>query len=272
MLIVKPIGGLANRMRVIDSSISVSRKLEMPLAVIWNRDHSINCKYSNLFQPSRDFEVRSSWYDGIRSHVRVWESLSYIIRDRIRFIWKSGDTIYIFDNHPSRLKEYDFSRFHQTGNIFISTAHRFYSPAHLDTFRPVPDLQARVDKLVSSFSRSTIGVHIRRTDSRRSILNSPDEQFIKVMQAELERNPDTLFFLTTDDPGLKTKLCEEFAGKIITNDHSLSRSDVEGIRNALVDLYCLSHTTKILGSYWSSFSGTAALLSGIPLEIVRSGG
>ena len=41
------------------------------------------------------------------------------------------------------------------------------------------------------------------------------------------------------------------------------------IKDALIDLYGLSRCRLILGSYWSSFSETAAAIGGSELLIVR---
>jgi hypothetical protein len=50
----------------------------------------------------------------------------------------------------------------------------------------------------------------------------------------------------------------------------LSRKSVGGIQDAAIDLWILSRTQKILGSYRSSFSETASEIRGIPLKIIKS--
>ena len=42
-----------------------------------------------------------------------------------------------------------------------------------------------------------------------------------------------------------------------------SRNTYEGMRFAVVDLYCLSKTSYIIGSYFSSYSHIASVLGGI---------
>jgi hypothetical protein len=42
----------------------------------------------------------------------------------------------------------------------------------------------------------------------------------------------------------------------------------QAARDAVVDLYCLAGCRKLLGSYYSTFTDTAAAIHGIPLEIV----
>lgn len=48
-----------------------------------------------------------------------------------------------------------------------------------------------------------------------------------------------------------------------------ARQDENGIADAVVDLFILSRTQRLYGSYWSSFSEVAAQIGNIPLEIVR---
>jgi hypothetical protein len=46
------------------------------------------------------------------------------------------------------------------------------------------------------------------------------------------------------------------------------RSEPAGVQDALIDLYCLAKTQKILGSFHSSFSEEAALPGGINPEVI----
>ena len=56
-----------------------------------------------------------------------------------------------------------------------------------------------------------------------------------------------------------------FEGKIIVYKKEMNRDTPNGIRDAVVDLYCLSKTKYIYGSYWSSFSDIAARIGEIRL-------
>ena len=63
-------------------------------------------------------------------------------------------------------------------------------------------------------------------------------------------------------------LQKEFPGRIFSNSNRmLQRDSQEGMNDAVIDLYCLSYCKKIIGSYWSSFSETAAALYGAELLI-----
>ena len=77
-----------------------------------------------------------------------------------------------------------------------------------------------------------------------------------------------MFYLATDDLSEEEQLREIFPGRIISNEtRDLSRNSNTGIQDDLLDLWCLSNTSLIIGSYFSSFTDIAADLRGIPKVI-----
>jgi len=115
-----------------------------------------------------------------------------------------------------------------------------------------------------------VGVHVRRTDNSISIKHSPLSGFIKYMNNEIHKNNKTTFFLATDSQEVEENLKAIFPGRIhLYPKRSFDRNSPEAIKDALVDLICLSSTHKIIGSYWSSFSSAAASLGDIPITVVN---
>ena len=102
-----------------------------------------------------------------------------------------------------------------------------------------------------------------------SIKGSPLEGFIEAMSRDLIADSETNFFLATDDAEVEKVLIKRFPGKIITYKKVYSRQEVKGVQDAMVDLYCLSRTNKIYGSFYSSFSEIASRIENIPLEIIK---
>lgn len=180
----------------------------------------------------------------------------------------------IYADELNRLLEQNFNFQELTGfeSVYIQTYRRFFqleSPFY--QFKPTPDLQDTIDSYAHTFHDSTVGVHIRRTDHRRSILNSPTHKFIEFMQAEIEQNSNTRFFLATDSPEDERLLKKTFPGRIIIHPkQSLDRNSPQAIQDALVDLFCLSKTKKLFGSYWSSFSKVATQLGNIEFVVVMT--
>ena len=90
------------------------------------------------------------------------------------------------------------------------------------------------------------------------------------MKEELEKCPNMMFFVSTDDIEIKKQLLENFRGNcIINNMDKTSRNTKKGMEDAVIDLYMLASTNKILGSYYSSYSEGASAIGHIPLVVVK---
>ena len=50
MIYLRPVGGLCNRMRSIESMVSWCKKYERDLTVLWVKDNSLNCPFVELFE------------------------------------------------------------------------------------------------------------------------------------------------------------------------------------------------------------------------------
>jgi hypothetical protein len=111
---------------------------------------------------------------------------------------------------------------------------------------------------------TAIGIHIRRTDNKKSIEGSPLESFLTKMR-EL---PDAFFVVATDDLDVKQRIEQEFLGRCVFPAQVLSRRTEEGMLHGVLDFFALSKCSKILGSYWSSFSEIAASYGNIKLTVV----
>ena len=119
--------------------------------------------------------------------------------------------------------------------------------------------------MTKHFTDDMVSVHIRRTDQINSIAYSKTENFIDLMKKEIDANPDVKFFLATDDKEEEAMLRKTFPGKIVSNENrTLRRDSLDGMYDALLDLFCLAACKKIIGSYCSSFTDTAASLGNIP--------
>lgn len=89
------------------------------------------------------------------------------------------------------------------------------------------------------------------------------------MKEEIKMNNDVCFYLASDSMEEKKRLTAIFGDRIITHWKPVSRSTPEGMQDALVELYTLSRTQKMIGSYYSSYSETAAEIGNIPYEKVE---
>jgi hypothetical protein len=272
MLILHTNSGLANRMRVIVSGLSIAVELNIPLKVIWKSDSDLNCGFYDLFEVNKDLKICSNYPKAeIIYKLRNYPTL-------LRFVCKVfGVGLAFFDKDilqtalktGSRKLDPDILKT-VNGDTYIHTCHDFYfKRENLSYLVPKQSIQEKVSDMTKSFPHLTIGIHIRRTDNLDSIQMSPIELFCSKIEEEIYLNKDVCFYLATDDPEVKKYLLNKYASKIITADIVHSRNSKQGIYGAMIDLYCLAKTQKIYGSFWSSFSEIASFLGNIPLTIVK---
>lgn len=134
----------------------------------------------------------------------------------------------------------------------------------------LPHLQARIDGLVSHFGDSSIGVHVRRTDNRLSIEQSPLSAFRAAIDKKIDEGEAETIYLATDSEEVKDYMHLTYGNRVLCQAHKADRHTFVGMEDAVVELWALAQTGQILGSYYSSFSDTAAELFGRPLHIVKN--
>lgn len=265
-LVVAAQGGLCNRLRVVLSVLAFARgRGDVACEVVWNATRECRARFDELFEPveAPSFCIREGrWAE--RPVTRANLHLPGLLR-RLAFDGRRKN--YRPDGTESLQQLVDSHR-----NVYVSTCYHLfdYGPAELAALRLRPALQQRVERLCASFGGRPVGVHIRRTDHRVAIEASPVGAFLTAMDRELKERPDTVFFLATDDEEVKSRLCGRYAERIMVQTIAENRRDsLAGMESAVVDLWALARTQKILGSYWSSFTDTAAELGHVPLEIIR---
>ncbi len=237
-------------------------KLAGRLVVHWQRKQGIlNCPFRDLFEPIPG--------------VKVVETSSVPFPFRASFaseLYRRSVSSRLIGSEAMKElidSKYDFRELNRSPRVHMMTLYRFHSaPGRYLGFVPVTDLRSQVDQVTAGFDANTIGVHIRRTDHAKSIEVSPLDLFETFMDAAIKAEPRTRFYLATDSTSVKERLCARFNGLVMTNFNEPSRNSREGVRDAVLELYALSRTSKLFGSYWSSFSETAAHIGGIKQIVV----
>lgn len=261
-----PTGGLCNRMRAIASSIYLSKQMGCPATIYWNNTRGLCADFHDLFLPIQDRQIEvvenRKWLynvEGTRDYIFRWPFLN--LTHKIIFNhdkYSKGDFVLGKDGKSMCRK------------LLVISCHSMCQHFNLkELFVPRPDIQERINSVCAPFDEHTIGVHIRRTDNIQSINNSPIESFYHILAEEVKRNPAVKFYLASDDKSVKKDFLERYPNRIITCDNKTERSSLEGMKSAVVDLYCLSMTKKIIGSDYSSYSQIAAEMSGIQLEYAK---
>ena len=268
-----PYGGLANRMKAIEALIALMEDTGAHGTSIWFKHVGLNCSFAQLFQPLDvpNLTFRDASFADYLLNDRPRKKNLYLpyLLEKIRF----DSCLHEDEVTQKTYNNFDFRQWVLSNRrTFLSACLQFYSSSREERFsslNPIPQLQERINERCENFSNHTIGVHIRRTDNTFSIKNSPTELFIQRMKEEANKYSDVHFYLASDSPEEKKKLISVFGDRIITDWSPVSRSTTQGVQDALVELYALSRTRKIIGSYYSSYSATAAEIGKIPHEVIQ---
>lgn len=267
LLTVVPMGGLCNRLRTTLSARFVSETLGRPVRVEWGRDPECGAAFDELFLPMDG--------DAFRIVRRSWWNRPAVRRE---LYWPAMVRLFCYgeqqrEYHPARHGEVKrFVRNHS--RVYFSTGYALsdYPVALTRLLCPRPEIHERIEIVTRQFPAVTVGIHIRRTDNEKSVHGSPVSAFCRRMEEEIRTNPDVRFFLATDDDALRRDLCADYPVHLLPRqERPVRRDTLEGVRDAVADLWCLAATRRIYGSYWSSFTDMAAEIGRVPLTIVREG-
>lgn len=257
-------------MRVLDSAIGLGQLVDRPVTLVWLRNEGLNCSFGELFERPAQVQavVEGSGRLGLLG--RIERGVSRVCTTA-RLAARKTPSVYFRDALPGESLADELVRTARARGMSIRTCHRFLQrPRPFVDLVPAPAVRQGVDRHRARLATS-VGVHIRRTDNSEAIESSPLEGFVAAMRRELDAAPDTTFFVATDDPASYDELQRRFGAAVFTHPKtSYARSDPRAIVDAAIDLYCLAHCRKLIGSYWSSFSEVAWQLRGIDKFIVRA--
>lgn len=266
MITVKPYGGLGNRIRVLYSVIGINREVGHEIKILWGCSKDLNCPFEELFiYPDKcqirnfeqglvktvyEFSLRKLRFSKFRPYIY---DLALTNNKILEIRNETADFLTLFKNHSS---------------IYLESCISFYEGPKIEDLLTIhPDILNRAEKIFRRFESPTYGIHIRGTDNQQSKKYSPPVVFENFIRKKLEEESNAWFFLATDSKEVESKMIDSFGERIITsNNNILDRNSKQGIKNALVDMVCLSRTKKVYGSYFSSFSSISAMLTGIECE------
>ena len=269
-LTLVPIGGLANRLYAITSAIAFCKEHDIDLKVVWFKDWGMGADFHALFELAGNHPyieiIDATWKDYVYDRPRkrnLWWPLFY---QRVRF----GRCVYesqVINGYSSDDLKKDFL---SNDRIYLVHYCSFYACDPVRLLIPSKAMLKAIEQRKKKFQLDdhVIGVHIRRTDNTGSIQHSPLSLFVDKIQQELLLDPATRFYVASDDLTEKRKLKEQFGDRIITSWEEVRRDTLQGIKDAVVELYMLASTKKIYGSMYSTYSMIASEIGKIPLEIL----
>lgn len=251
-LTLSPLGGLANRMRAILAADTLCREVGSELKVVWMRESGLNARFCDLFQPLSVADVQELEQKDYFLYAPPLKRNLFIpyLSQKFRF------DVSLFDWHLAALQQNPekLASMLKGKNVFVASGLGFFptdDALFTQYFKPLPSLVEEVKKRTAAFTDNTVGVHIRRTDNVMSIKCSPVDAFVERMKAF----PVTMnFYLATDDENVKSLMLKEFPNRVGSSSCKADRSSLEGMREAVVEMFSLAKTSHFLGSYYSSFS------------------
>lgn len=256
--------GLANRMRVMASLTEFAQKNSV--SINWEINNGLNCSFNDLFESINCFKFTNKYPNKIYNSVQNNKLKSLIINatnkiqgyDFVLFKNPRTRDLYFKDNFiTDSIKKYN--------KVFLHTDSIIFKNTDFSIFKPVKTLQDKINLFSNNF-HNVIGIHIRRTDNSQSISNSPIELFINKIEEEIKKDKSVQFFVCSDNIDIKKLLKYIFKDRILTYNSTLERDSKKGIQDALIEMYCLSKTKKIYGSFYSSYTETAAAIGNIKFE------
>lgn len=246
------------------SAAWMAERLGGDVTVYWASNRDCGAAFNELFQPVEGFSIKVLEPKPWQLHLAFSRKKNLFIPSLLRRLFFTSQLV-----GTAECLDEDLPVGLQGNRPFVISGYSL--SAHADMvalFKPTADLQVRINALTEHFSDTIIGIHIRRGDNRQSIEHNSLGDYIGFMERQLAECPSTTFYIASDSPALKQELAARFPGSVILNIAVLERHSVEGMKDAVVDLWCLAATNRIVGSYFSSYSDIAAELGGIPLTIL----
>lgn len=270
MLELIPTGGLCNKMRAIDSAVSFCATYDIPLKIYWIKDEKlINCRFRDLFQPIKDLNLYE--LDDLPMKLRIGQLKNLYLPRLLRKLPNAGKIFTRLEIKDFKNQGGDFKKLYDEHKqlVFFSFSRFFPSEKEYEIFKLTPIVQQMIEEETKTFNEFTIGIHIRRTDHKLSIKSSPLELFEQKIEEEISKNGKVNFYLASDCYDTKNHLVNKYGSIIHTDFKPGDRTTLEGMYRGITELYSLSKTTKVYGSFGSSYSRTACELTGIELIYVK---
>lgn len=275
-IILIPTSGLANRLRITAVAIRVAKVSGKKLFIYWDKNSGLQAEFDHLFESFPNITVQK-----IPLKFKVWIKMNrfssrligfdkwYLGLFKFDFIFLDSMASQVWHNKLNLQNEVDKAK-----DVLICSGQEinYFDLQDYKLFVPKYALQKRIESISEKFTEYTIGVHIRGKDNEASKKISPFSLFVTKMEDEINLNPKVTFFLATDEEKYQESLLKKFGQhKIIFHEKVFARNVNAGIKDAVIDLFCLSKTSKIYGSYFSSFSDVAGRIGQVPVHILKNG-
>ncbi len=287
MIVCDPTSGLTSRIYVLADAYALAKKYGQELIIIWQKTSDCDIRYQDIFEENQFADIPCRVYDCCRFEGKLQElKKDHTPKGMIRIAKELGIRGSFALRYGTLTRYYKarcpvYKNSYEDGNAlfeeekakgqscYFEAYNCITGKGNLRTIRFKQHYLEEAAEILGDKRQHCIGVHIRRTDHGPATAGSPTERFVDSMKKAVEEDPQTCFFLATDDWEEQRRMEEIFGERILSQpDKVLSRSSKEGMHSSVIDALCLSQTRYILGSYASIFSRFAAAYGGIALKIV----
>jgi hypothetical protein len=254
-LIMQPITGLCGRLRAVASAIRFSELHRISrLTVAWDVGR-------HLFDPDMTLfdwivEANSKGIKDFHPYLKMTSGIRHRPRENIKAIL-SSPTLYVNTSYVFPFVREDYA-------TIVRKSCSFLPP-------PRPDIRLRIDQFRGTYFNRTVGMHMRRTDQLRSIVESPNSAFFR--EAETLIDQGKTIFLATDNEESSEMMKKKFGSNIITfpkSNPTLVRrwprrqEILDDWIEDFIDLHLLATCEYVLGSRHSAYTSVAMALNRSP--------
>ena len=266
--------GISNRVIPIGCVLHLAAELNYRPVIFWVRDEIVGkAGFGDLFETadlpfelveSVEAKVTRAVIDGYLMSANYFEIMFFrLFRPLILSRYRKGVKLPLGTNAELvKFRDRSALSLDPGRGYVVSTSGYFRYGCDLSWLAPAPQLTPRIVELKKRFAPDTVGVHIRGTDMPGTV---PVEKVIARMRVEIELNPEVKFFLASDGDKNEDALVALFEDRLIRSPQSTPRKTVEGQYDAVVDLFGLAATARIIGRRRSAFTTLAALIGNKPL-------
>jgi hypothetical protein len=272
-LVINPTNGLGNRVRSLASFAVLADELKLPLFVHWSKSSGFDdTSISELFKTDDiNFIDTHTWNDIKSKSFSISDHIEGVCENYIDSVYKDKRVHYI-----NKVLTGGFKQMTATSSNLLSWAFGIYEvDKHIKNFsgkyktqlsklKPSDKVINAAQSTLDTFSKNIIGVHIRQGDAT-SHKNQWSKMYSDKTLIAINDHFDktnTQIFLCTDDQKTLNQMLNRYGNRIIhytkTFVDSLYGETKKGQFDAMVELYLLSQTNKILATSPSSFAKLAA--------------
>lgn len=262
--------GLCNRLKCMVSALRIGEQTSRQVFLHWEKTYTMGADFSELFDSpiikKEGNEIKGLEAVPCRTFEEGYGNTPCLLIDTWRFLLKKGE---VADNFARVYPEKD--------TPVIDLEYERVPEEVKNEFLPYFKKLVPADSLrkeIESFSQekdipNAIGIHARRTeflmnaDGRGQV--STDERFFEAME---NMGKDKKFFLATDSKETEKNFIKRFGERVIVFPKKNWNKDTRrSMEEAVIDLFLLSKTRYILGTYMSTFTEVAWWLGGCKAKV-----